>query len=212
MVWRENMSWRIIGRISSQGKTISFDAAAQLYHAGKLHEAELTARQIVDANPRHVDAMNLLGVIAHDVGRNDLAVTWLTRAIQIDPSQAKLFNNLGECFRATGHADEAIACFRAAMDRSPGDPNPRNNLAIVQAALGHLDAAIATWREVIALFSGLHQRLQQPGQHAPASRPRPRGGGLSPPGDADGSQLDITAQQPAARSSALAGYHGRRAA
>ena len=152
MVWRELISSTIIGRISSQGKLISFETAVQLYQAGKLHEAEVAARQLVDANPRHVDAMNLLGVIAHDVGRNDLGVTWLQRAIRIDPSQAKLFNNLGECFRATGHADEAIACYRAAIERSPSDPNPRNNIAIIYANLGQLDAAITTWRELIAAF------------------------------------------------------------
>src|SRR5688572_8513873 len=134
----------------------AFAAAAGLYHARKLHEAELAARRIVEACPNHVMAMNLLGVIAHDVGRNDIALTWLNRALRIDPSLSLIYNNMGECYRAMGQADQAIKAYRAAIARNPQDPNARNNMAIVYVGLGYLDAAIATWREVIAVCPDYH--------------------------------------------------------
>ena len=53
--------------------------ATNLYLAGKRHEAEIAARRVVELNPRDVMAMNLLGVIAHDVGRNDVQVKLVAR-------------------------------------------------------------------------------------------------------------------------------------
>jgi predicted O-linked N-acetylglucosamine transferase (SPINDLY family) len=130
--------------------------AMDLYRARRLHEAEVAARRIVDANPRDPMAMNLLGVIAHDVGRNDIAVQWLSRAIRIDPSVSMFYNNLGECYRAIGQGGAAIEAYRAAIARNPDDPNARNNLAIVYAHLGHLDEAIATWLELVRVRPDYH--------------------------------------------------------
>jgi protein O-GlcNAc transferase len=122
-----------------------------LYEAGRLQEADAAARQVLQHDPKNTSAMNILGVIAHDVGRSDLAVQWYERAIQIDPSQAMLFINLGEAHRVLGNGNAAIAAYRMAIERDPNDPLPRNDLAIVLANLGQLDQAMQIWRELVAL-------------------------------------------------------------
>ncbi len=122
-----------------------------LYEAGRLQEADAAARQALQRDPKNTTAMNILGVIAHDVGRSDIAVQWYERAIQIDPSQAMLFTNLGEAHRALGNGDEAIAAYQMAIRLNPDDLLPRNDLAIVLANLGQLDQAMKIWREATAI-------------------------------------------------------------
>ena len=49
----------------------AFDLALQHHQAGRCREAEQLYRQILAQQPDHVDAMHMLGVIAHQLGRND---------------------------------------------------------------------------------------------------------------------------------------------
>ncbi len=122
-----------------------------LYRAGRLQEADQAARHALAKDPKNIQLMNLLGAIAHDVGRNDLAVQWYERAIRVDPSQWMLYNNLGETYRAMAQGDLAISAYQAAIQRQPQAPEPRNNLAIVLTIQGHIDAAMAVWREVLEM-------------------------------------------------------------
>ena len=54
--------------------------AVKQHQAGNLREAEDLYRQILRAEPRHGDALHLLGVIAHQVGRHDVAVEYIRKA------------------------------------------------------------------------------------------------------------------------------------
>ena len=54
----------------------TLNLAMKQHQAGNLREAEQLYRQILQAEPRHADALHLLGVIAHQVGRHDLAVEY----------------------------------------------------------------------------------------------------------------------------------------
>src|SRR2546423_13892145 len=102
LVRRDFMCNLIIGAFrqefnSMQQQTVqsALEQAFALYSQRKLHEAEIIGRQILQSDPRNVPAMNLLGVIAHDVGRNDISIEWLKRAIAIQPESPGVWNNLG---------------------------------------------------------------------------------------------------------------------
>ena len=55
----------------------AFEAAFHHHQSGRLAEAEALYRQILALEPRHAEALHLLGVIAHQTGRNDVAVDWI---------------------------------------------------------------------------------------------------------------------------------------
>ena len=55
--------------------------AIQHHQAGRLQAAEQIYRQILQAEPNHADAIHLLGVIAHQVGKHEVAVEYIGRAI-----------------------------------------------------------------------------------------------------------------------------------
>jgi predicted O-linked N-acetylglucosamine transferase (SPINDLY family) len=127
------------------------DQVYALFEAGQLHEAEMAARKVVEREPANVLAMNVLGVIAHHVGRNDLAIQWLSHAIKVNPAVAMLYNNLGEAYRALNDGTSAIACYEAAIARDASYLQPRDNLGIVYACLGELEKAVEIWRQVLAI-------------------------------------------------------------
>jgi Flp pilus assembly protein TadD len=57
----------------------AFDLALRHHQAGRLPEAEQLYRQILARHPAHAGAMHNLGMIAHRMGRKDLAVDLIRR-------------------------------------------------------------------------------------------------------------------------------------
>jgi protein O-GlcNAc transferase len=58
-----------------------FGDAVRHHQAGRLNEAERLYREVLQADPRHADALHFLGVLAHQAGRNDVAVDLIDKAI-----------------------------------------------------------------------------------------------------------------------------------
>jgi tetratricopeptide (TPR) repeat protein len=98
------------------------------HQAGRLSEAEQCYQQILVRQPGHVDAVQLLGVIAHQAGRHDLAIDWIGRAITLNPNVPAFHNNLGEAHRAAGNLDQAATCYRRAIALERTSPDARANL------------------------------------------------------------------------------------
>ena len=66
-------------------------------------------------HPNQPIALHLLGVIAHQVGKNDIAVDLIKGAFSIKPDYAEAHNNLGFTPQTLGRLDEAII----PMDKRP---------------------------------------------------------------------------------------------
>ncbi len=124
-------------------------AAEQYRRAGQLGKAEELCRQLVESGP-NAEALHLLGIIAHQSGRQTEAIEHLRRAIALDGSVALYHANLGEMCRLAGRTDEASAHARCALALSPDDPAALSNLGIAlyeqrkySEALDCYDRAIA---------------------------------------------------------------------
>lgn len=79
----------------------AFELALGHHQSGRLAEAEALYRQVLAAEPRHADALHMLGVLAHQVGRNDVAAELIGQAIVVAPGVADFHSNLGEAHRAS---------------------------------------------------------------------------------------------------------------
>jgi tetratricopeptide (TPR) repeat protein len=139
-----------------------FADAVRHHQAGRLADAEPLYRQVLAANPRHADALHLLGVIGGQTGRPDLAADMIGRAIAIKPKEASFHCNLGISLKQQHRLDDAVACFRTALDLKPDYPEAHNNLGIALKEQARLDEAIACYRTAIGLnpnYSGAHNNL-----------------------------------------------------
>src|SRR5882724_7099447 len=116
------------------GTTVSevtqlFDLAVAKHRAGRLDEAGPLYDRILKIEPRHADALQLSGLVAHQCGDGSLALQKIGQAIELDDSQPAYFCNYGNVLQAMGRPEEAERSFRRAIELQPDFASAHNNLA-----------------------------------------------------------------------------------
>ncbi len=91
-------------------------------------EAEKICNAIIGAMPNHIDAINLIGIIAQRSNRHDIAVEKFHTALQFNSSRSMLHYNLGISLHKLKRHDEAVAALTAAYEKDPDDENIINFL------------------------------------------------------------------------------------
>jgi tetratricopeptide (TPR) repeat protein len=125
--------------------------AFQHHQGGRLQAAEQIYRQILQAEPNHVDAIHLLGVIARQVGKPEIAVEYIGRAIGLNRNVAAFHNNLGNALKDQGKLDDAVACYRRALELKPDFAEAHYDLGIALKDQGKLDDAVACYHRALEL-------------------------------------------------------------
>ncbi len=126
-----------------------FAEATRCHEAGQWQDAERLYRSVLAADPRHAEALHQFGVLAHQNGRNDVAVDLVKRAIDLAPTTAIFYNTLGGALLATDHAADAVAAFESGLRIEPSSIEIRNNLASAFQAQGKIDDAISIFRKIL---------------------------------------------------------------
>jgi len=124
----------------------AIEQGIQLHRAGKYAEAESVYRQVLRHLPRYPDAQHLLGVLALQTGRTQLAITSIERALAADDSPPAMHHNLGNAYRQAGRIDQAIASYQRALDRSPDMPEALVSLARMLVDEQRLQEAVPLYR------------------------------------------------------------------
>jgi tetratricopeptide (TPR) repeat protein len=138
--------------MSRQGQTLS--AAMQHHQAGRLHEAEILYRQVLATEPANVDALHLLGVIAHQSGQHTQAVELIESARHQGAFHPALLGNLGSAYQALGQLSEAESCYRSALQVNPQHFPALYNLGNVLSAQKRLAEAVGCYRQALTLQPG----------------------------------------------------------
>src|SRR5262249_51187520 len=76
--------------------------AERSFGAGRLEEASVLCRQILERQPDVPEAQHLLGVIAHRRGNLNQAIEHVQRAVELAPQVPSFHANLGEMLRLAG--------------------------------------------------------------------------------------------------------------
>lgn len=123
--------------------------AVDHHRAGRLADAESIYRKVLEVEPDSVDAMYLLGVLAHQVGRNDIAVEYIGRAVALAPTAERSYA-LGAALQGMGRLDDAVAAYGDAIARQPDFVEAHRGLATVLRHLGRWEEAIPPLRATVA--------------------------------------------------------------
>jgi predicted TPR repeat methyltransferase len=149
----------------------AIDLALKHHQAGDLPKAELIYQQILQADTNQPVALHLLGVIAHQVGKNDIAVDFITKAITVQPDYVEAYSNLGNTLKALGKLNEAVVCYNKAIAIKPDYAEAHSNLGAALQELGEFDGAAASFSKAIAIkpdyaeaYSNLGLALQELGK------------------------------------------------
>jgi len=78
------------------------------HQRGELAAAETIYRQVVAAEPTHADAWHLLGVAAHQAGRQEEAVQAISRALELNANQPAYLNHLGAALATSFVGDDYV--------------------------------------------------------------------------------------------------------
>ncbi|MGE3536951.1 MAG: tetratricopeptide repeat protein [Candidatus Tectimicrobiota bacterium] len=125
------------------------EEARQAYEAGQWSRAEHLCRQLLVRAPRTVEALQLLGMLAHTQGRHALALVYLKHALALQPACGALHRCLGMVYCALDRLAEAEQHYQWAQRADPTDAEIANNLGVVRHLQGELDGAVEAYRAAL---------------------------------------------------------------
>lgn len=121
-----------------------------LLKQGKAREAEAAFAAVLQGDPDHVEALNVLGLAALRDGDIDNALKLLRHAAQVDSSQALTHFHLGRAHAAAFEFDAAEAAYGAALAREPQLHLARLQLAELHEKRGDIGRAVMTYARALS--------------------------------------------------------------
>ncbi|MHC4432259.1 MAG: tetratricopeptide repeat protein [Planctomycetota bacterium] len=150
--------------------------AIEHHRAGDLEEAEALYLQVLGEEPDNAAILHLLGALAHQKGRHDVALDFLGRAIASDESVAEFHNTLGVVLQGVCRQKESLAEYRQAILLRPDYAEAHNNMGRALQNLGKCSQAIEHYRQAARLAPdcaeihyNLGSALQSEGRHGEAA-------------------------------------------
>ena len=90
--------------------------AIERHQLDQLDDAEMIYAALLERWPDHPDALNYMGVLKHQRGKDDVALDLLRRAVEVAPDVAGIWNNLGNVLKHLRQTDEAERAFRRSLE------------------------------------------------------------------------------------------------
>jgi tetratricopeptide (TPR) repeat protein len=131
----------------------AYELAVQHQQNGSLPQAENLLRKVLQHQPKHAPALHLLGVIAHQSNKTELAIKLIADAIAINPMEPLFHSNRGEMCRILGRLDGAIDHGQQAIKLNPQSASALSNLGIAYYDQKDLDKAEIYQKKAIAINS-----------------------------------------------------------
>ncbi|HEY4328844.1 MAG TPA: tetratricopeptide repeat protein, partial [Phycisphaerae bacterium] len=123
----------------------------QHQQSGRLAESERVCRGILAQDPHHPYALQLLAILAGQVGKIDLAIELTQSAITSNPNEAFFHSNLAKYLIDAGHYEDARLAACRAISLNPGNADAFLNRGIALQALGRGDEAATDYQRAIQL-------------------------------------------------------------
>ena len=128
-----------------------FHRGLSSHQLGQFTQAMTAYEQVLSKQPKHFDALHLLGVVAAQTNNPSLAAELIGKAIKINPSSAYAYSNLGTALQELKRLDDALASYNKAIALKPDYAEAFNNRGTALQELKRLDVALASYDKAIAL-------------------------------------------------------------
>jgi tetratricopeptide (TPR) repeat protein len=125
--------------------------ARELYRRGRVAEAQVIMRDVLESQPRHHEVLHLSGLIEYRAENPRGAAELIGRAIEINPGLSAPHNNLGNALRALNQPMAAIESFDRAIAIDPNLAEAHFNRANALLDLNQLEAAVESYDRAIVL-------------------------------------------------------------
>ena len=131
-----------------------FQAALRLHQAGNLSEAARLYGQILRAEPRHFQALYLLGFVHSQSGDFAEAERLIGQALGLNPGSPDAWYNRGCALQNLNRHKDALDCFDRAISLNPRYDEALTNRGVTLSALKRQVEALASLDAALALKPG----------------------------------------------------------
>jgi tetratricopeptide (TPR) repeat protein len=115
-------------------------------------------RKILADEPRHPEALHMLGVALMQQGKHGDGIELIRDALEQNPTPA-MWLNLGSGLAQLQRHEDAITALNQALELAPDNPEALNNLGVALAATGHHEQALHQFARALRLrgdFAACH--------------------------------------------------------
>lgn len=116
-----------------------------LHQAGRLDEARRVYETVLDADPRHFQALHLLGVCCIQSGNLAQGAELIERALEVQPDDAPALGNLATALNGLGRHEEALRRCDRVIALQPLDAAAHGNRGAALHALGRPAEALESY-------------------------------------------------------------------
>ena len=128
-----------------------YEKALACHGSGDTEQAQSLYGQILKAEPRHVEALHMAGILLAQQNNFSSAVALISEAVRLQPAHANAHNNLGNVLQEMGELDSAVQHYDRAISLKPAFANAMNNRGVVRNEQGHHEAAALDFRAALAI-------------------------------------------------------------
>jgi predicted TPR repeat methyltransferase len=121
------------------------------HRQGELTKAEWAYMEILERDPENIDALHLIGVVAHQVGDTKSAIERVQQSLVIKSDQPNALNNLGNMLVDADRREEAIESYRRAIELEPDYARAHHNLGNVLGDCDRIAEAVQSYRRALEL-------------------------------------------------------------
>lgn len=134
---------------NSQPSQLEMQSLLNKLNAGKLAEAESTAKQLITKYPNIFLLYQVLGVAQDGQSKFTETVASYSKALSLQPNTPDLHFNLGIALTNLGRLDEAVTSYRQAISLQPRFFEAHGNLGTVLQKQGKLEEAVISYKNGI---------------------------------------------------------------
>ena len=135
-----------------------FQQGLSSHQLGQLAQAKAAYEQVLLRQPKHFDALHLLGVIAAQTKNPALAADLIGKAIEINRSSASAYSNHGNALQELKRLNEALTSYDKAIALEPDYADAFYNRGNALKELKRLDEALVSYDKAIALKPDMLKR------------------------------------------------------
>jgi tetratricopeptide (TPR) repeat protein len=125
--------------------------AIKLQNQGDLVGAEAIYQQVLQIDPQNFDALNMLGMIAGNVGMNEVAIELINAAIAVNPNIGSAYGNLANIHKQMGEHDSAKELYQKALQLDASDFDAVINLGSLYIVMGDYPNALVYLKQAVEM-------------------------------------------------------------
>lgn len=148
-------------QVLPESERLNFQIAAMQERQGKIDLAEAGFRRILESNPEHAPVLNYLGYMLADRGvRLEEALSYIEKAIELDPYNGAYLDSLGWVYYQLDRLDQAESKLTQAAEINDSDPTIFEHLGDLYLKLGDYSKARVHYRQSLQFAEDQTERAK----------------------------------------------------